>query len=124
MIDRIALVDSNVVKILSKEISKLNTKKEEIINRIKELDTDEIKKESNIIDITKFTENVLKTYYNNWDALELDTKRDLIKLLTTTITSDGNDIILNFIDNGEQNSNSPFNMEHNRPPSKSYRSCP
>ena len=121
LIDRIALVDADVVKILSNEISKLNTKKEDILKRITELEQ-EIKKESNIIDIATFTENLLESYYNNWDALELDTKRELIKLLTTNITSDGNEIIINFTNDGEQNSNSPFNMEHNRPSSKSYRS--
>ena len=41
--------------------------------------------------------NVLDTYTTSFDNLDLNTKRNMIKLLVSSITSDGEDITINLI---------------------------
>ena len=41
--------------------------------------------------------NILDTYFSSFDALDLNTKRNLIKLVASSITSDGENITINFI---------------------------
>lgn len=41
--------------------------------------------------------NILDTYFTSFDTLDLNTKRNMIKLLVSSITTDGEDITINFL---------------------------
>lgn len=41
--------------------------------------------------------NILDTYFTSFDTLDLNTKRNMIKLLVSSITADGEDITINFL---------------------------
>ena len=41
--------------------------------------------------------NIIDTYFSSFDTLDLNTKRNLIRLLVSSITSDGENITINFI---------------------------
>ena len=41
--------------------------------------------------------NIFDTYFTSFDTLDLNTKRNMIKLLISSVTSDGENITINFI---------------------------
>lgn len=95
LLDRIKYVDISLIDDLSNEIKKIKEKNIELKNQLKKLNyaTDEIddKETANIL------LNVINTYFNTLNDLDLNTKRNMIKLLVSSITSDGENITINFI---------------------------
>ena len=81
---------------LSKEIKRLKQANTEIEKRIKDLtnaDYDEI----NDTETANMLLNIFDTYFTSFDTLDLNTKRNMIKLLISSVTSDGENITINFI---------------------------
>lgn len=94
--ERLPYVDIELVKEQTERIVELKKKNEELQNKLKLLTnttTDEINDKETADIILK----VLDTYMNVFDKLDLNTKRNMIKLLVSSITSDGEDLTINFI---------------------------
>lgn len=94
--DRLPYLAVELVHEQSEKIVELKKRTEELQKKVKELTNtnyDEINdKESADILI-----NVLDTYTSSFDDLDLNTKRNMIKLLVSSITSDGEDITINLV---------------------------
>lgn len=96
LIDKIKYVDVSLLDDISKEIKKLKETNSSLNKKIRELSNiknDEIddKETANLVI------SILDTYFNSFDELDLNTKRNMIKMLVSSITSDGEDITINFI---------------------------
>lgn len=96
LLDKIKYVDVSLLDDISNEIKKLketNTELEKQIKALTNTDYEQIndKKTADLV------LNILDTYLTCFDSLDLNTKRNMIKLLVSSITTDGEDITINFI---------------------------
>ena len=94
--DRIKYVDIELVPELSNNIVKLKKTNVELESKVKEL-TNTNYNEITDKDTADTLLDIMDTYFNSFDNLDLNTKRNMIKLLVSSITSDGKDITVNFI---------------------------
>lgn len=96
LVDKIKIVPTNVVPVLAQEISKLKKANDELNEQIKHLKTDK----NNVIEDSKNANivlDIINTYFNRFDELDLLSKRTLVKLLITSAYSDGENLILNLL---------------------------
>ena len=96
LLDKIKYIDVSLLDDVSNEIKTLKQKNVEIENKIKEL-SNITQNEINDKETADILLNILDTYYNSFDDLDLNMKRTLIKTLVSSITSDGKDITINFL---------------------------
>ena len=96
LLDKIKYVDVSLLDDISNEIKKLKETNIELEKQIKELTNtnyDEISDK----ETADLLLNILDTYFTSFDTLDLNTKRNMIKLLVSSITTDGEDITINFL---------------------------
>lgn len=96
LLDKIKYIDVELLDDVSKEIKSLKEQNIKLEKQIKDL-TNTNYDEINDKDTSDLVLHVLDTYFNEFDNLDLNTKRNLIKLLVSSITTDGEDITINFI---------------------------
>lgn len=96
LLNKIKYVDVSLLDDISNEIKNLKEKNTELTNQIKKL-TNHNYDEISDSDTAKLLLNVLDTYFTSFDTLDLNTKRNMIKLLVSSITTDGEDITINFL---------------------------
>ena len=96
LLDKIKYIDVSLLDDVSNEIKTLKQKNIEIENKIQEL-SNITQNEINDKETADILLNILDTYYNSFDDLDLNMKRTLIKTLVSSITSDGKDITINFL---------------------------
>lgn len=96
LLDKIKYVDVSLLDDISNEIKKLRETNIGLENQIKEL-TNYNYNEVNDKETADLLLNVLDTYFESFDTLDLNTKRNMIKMLVSSITTDGEDITINFI---------------------------
>lgn len=94
--DRLPYIDVELVNEQSKKIVELKRKTAELQKKAKLL-TNTNYDEINDKESADILLNVLDTYTSSFDNLDLNTKRNMIKLLVSSITSDGEDITINLI---------------------------
>lgn len=105
LLDKIKIIDNSLLDDLTNEIKKLKESNIEIETRIKEL-TNTNYNQVDDKETAQILLNILDTYISNFDSLDLNHRRHLIKLLTGSITTDGVDITLNFL--GLRNSDNNY----------------
>ena len=96
LLNKIKYVDVSLLDDISNEIKELRETNAELEKQIKSLTNtnyDEISDK----ETADLVLNVLDTYFETFDNLDLNTKRNLIKLLVSSITTDGEDITINLI---------------------------
>lgn len=96
LLDKIKYVDVSLLDDLSCEIKKLKQANIELEKQLKDLTNinyDEITDKETADSLI----NILDTYFTSFDTLDLNTKRNMIKLLVSSITTDGENITINFI---------------------------
>ena len=96
LLDKIKYVDVSLLDNISDEIKKLKQTNKELEKQIKEL-TNTNYDEINDKETSDLLLNILDTYFTAFDTLDLNTKRNMIKLLISSVTSDGENITINFI---------------------------
>ena len=96
MLDKIKYVDVSLLDDISNEIKKLKETNIELQKQIKSL-TNTNYDEINDKETANLVLNILDTYLTSFDNLDLNTKRNMIKLLVSSITTDGEDITINFL---------------------------
>lgn len=96
LLDKIKYVDISLLDDISDEIKKLKQFNIEIEKKMRVL-TNTNYDEISDNETANIVLNILDTYFSSFDALDLNTKRNLIKLVASSITSDGENITINFI---------------------------
>ena len=96
LLDKIKYVDVSLLDDISNEIKKLKETNIELEKQIKSL-TNTNYEEISDKETADLLLNILDTYFTSFDTLDLNTKRNMIKLLVSSITTDGEDITINFL---------------------------
>jgi len=105
LLDKIKHIDVSLLDDLSKEIKKLKQANAEYEKQLKAL-TNNNHNEVSDKATAKLLLSIMDNYLTSFDSLDLNTKRNMIKLLVSSITSDGQDITINFL--GARNVKSDF----------------
>lgn len=95
LLEKIKYIDVDLLDDLQNEIKKLKKINEELENQVEKLTNNynEVKDK----DTADLLLNVLNTYVESFDILDLNTKRNMIKMLVSSIATDGDSITINFI---------------------------
>ena len=96
LLDKVKYVDVDLLDDISNEIKKLkqaNVKLEKEIKEKANYNYDEI----NDKETADLLLNILDTYFQSFDTLDLNAKRNMLKTLVSSVTTDGEDIFVNFI---------------------------
>ena len=79
LIDKIALVDAEIMNDVANQIKELKRKNNEMENRIAKLKA-EVENKDDVKKTASIALNLIETYMSKFDELDLITKRSLIKL--------------------------------------------
>ncbi|MDD4376196.1 MAG: recombinase family protein [Clostridia bacterium] len=96
LLDKIKYVDISLLEDITNEIKKLRNDNEQIEKNVFILQD----KEPNVINDQESAQmvlNIMGTYFTTFDTLDLPTKRSLLKLLISSVESDGHDLTLNLL---------------------------
>ncbi len=96
LIERIALIDVELINDITTQIKELKSKNNEIKKRIIEL-TREINQETDKKEVAILALNIINKYMDSFDTLDIVDKRIMIKMLVKSIESDGENIYINYI---------------------------
>lgn len=92
LIEKIILVDNEIVTTLNKKIKAITLENKKIQDKLQKL-----KSENYNININQMSKNIYNNWFDHFQLMDLDEKRDLINLLINNIETDGNMLIINFI---------------------------
>lgn len=96
LLDKVKYVDVSLLDDISAEIKKLKKTNEELKKQVKAITNTNFNEISDS-DTAGLILNIIDTYFTSFDSLDLNTKRNLIRLLVSSVTTDGEDITINFI---------------------------
>lgn len=96
LLDKVKYVDVSLLDDISAEIKKLKKTNEELKKQVKAITNTHFNEISDS-DTAGLILNIIDTYFTSFDSLDLNTKRNLIRLLVSSVTTDGEDITINFI---------------------------
>lgn len=100
LIDKLAIVSKEIIPDIAEEIKNLKIKNNELENKIANLKIS-VEEEINQEETAKLAIDVINRYMNSFDALDLVSKRTLVKLLVNSVESDGENLYINFIGSDE-----------------------
>ena len=96
LLDKIKYVDVSLLEDLTKEIKTLKETNIELEKQVKAL-TNTNYDEVTDKETAELLISILDTYFTSFDNLDLNTKRNMIKLLVSSVTSDGEDVTISFL---------------------------
>lgn len=98
LIDRLAVIDESIMNEVANQIKDLKNKNNDIEKRINALQK-EVNAEVDQRKIAELALDMIERYMDTFDTLDLVKKRTLIKLLVSSIESDGENVYINFVGN-------------------------
>lgn len=96
LIDRMAIIDSEIINEVALQIKDLKSKNNEIEKRIAEMNK-EIDAEIDQKQMAKIALDMIKNYMESFDTLDIVEKRLMIKMLISSVESDGENLYINLI---------------------------
>ncbi len=96
LIDKLAIIDKDIIDEVSLEIKSLKLKNAEILSNISVLESDD--EEINWELVNELACEVINCYMDSFDNLDLIEKRMLVKLLISSVVVDEREIYINYID--------------------------
>lgn len=114
LIERMALIDIELINDVAIQIKELKSKNIEMEKRISEL-TNEVNQETDKKEIAKLALNMINKYIASFDTLDIVDKRIMIKMLVNSVESDGENVYINYIG---------FSNTRECPRCEGSRSCP
>lgn len=96
LINKIAIIDTSLINDITLQVKDLKSKNIEMEKRVAELKK-EANQEINKKEITSLALNIINNYMNTFDTLDIVDKRMMIKLLISSVESDGENIYINYI---------------------------
>ena len=96
LVDRLAEVDKDIMPEVAEQIRDLKNKNTAIEDRINELKI-EVENETDQKQVATLALDMINRYMKAFDTLDIVSKRTLIKLLISSVESDGENIYINFI---------------------------
>lgn len=96
LIDRMAIIDPEIINEVALQIKDLKSKNNEIEKRIAEMNK-EIDAEIDQKQMAKIALDMIKNYMESFDTLDIVEKRLMIKMLISSVESDGENLYINLI---------------------------
>lgn len=96
LVDRLAEVDKDIMSEVAEQIRDLKNKNTAIEDRINELKI-EVENETDQKQVATLAYDMINRYMKAFNTLDIVSKRTLIKLLISSVESDGENIYINFI---------------------------
>lgn len=96
LIDRLAIVDTEIINDVAIQIKELKAKNNDIEKRLNIL-KQEVESETDQRKIAELALDMINKYMESFDTLDLIQKRTLIKLLVSSAYSDGENVYINYI---------------------------
>ena len=96
LIDRMAIIDPAIINEVALQIKDLKSKNNEIEKRIAEMNK-EIDAEIDQKQMAKIALDMIKNYMESFDTLDIVEKRLMIKMLISSVESDGENLYINLI---------------------------
>ena len=96
LIDKMLIIDTELISDITAEIKKLKIKNIEIEKRIHEL-IKEKKQDINQSKITKFALDIIHKYIDSFNTFNIVDKRVMIKSIIKSVEADGKNIYINYI---------------------------
>ena len=96
LIDRMAIIDSELISDVALQIKDLKSKNIEMEKRIAEL-AKEVSQETDQREIASLALDMIDKYMSSFDTLDIVDKRIMIKLLVNSVESDGDNVYINYI---------------------------
>ena len=96
LVDRLADVDKEIMNEVASQIKDLKNKNISIEKRINELQV-EVSYEIDQKQVASLALDMINKYMSNFDKLDIVSKRTLIKLLVSSVESDGENLYINFV---------------------------
>ena len=97
LIDRMAIIDVELINDIEFQIKQLKNKNRKIEQRINELNKEMIQ-DVDQKEVLEIFNNVINRYMDSFDSLDVIDKRTMIKMLISSVLSDGENIYINYID--------------------------
>lgn len=104
LIQKIALIDGEIVEELTEEIKRLKSANLEIEKSLCKL-TDTQANNQQQVEYATLVLDIFDTYFQSFDELDLVTKRTLIRLIIDTVEVDGENIYINLAGSDKNNPN-------------------
>ena len=101
LIEKLSVVDKEIVPDIANGIKELKNKINEIEKRIVEL-RQLVMEDIDQAGTAKLASDIIERFMNNFDTLDLISKRTLVRLLVKSVESDGKNIYIDFI-KGDEN---------------------
>lgn len=95
LIERMALIDIELIDDVMVQIKELKSRNIEVEKRITEL-TNEVYEETDKEEITLLALDVINGYMESFDTLDIVDKRLMIKMLVSSLKSDGENVYINY----------------------------
>lgn len=96
LIDKMAFIDAELINDVALQIKELKAKNNDIEKKIADL-TNEVTKETNQQEIASLALDMINKYMDTFDTLDIVDKRIMIKMLVSSVESDGENVYINFI---------------------------
>ena len=96
LIDRMAIIDVDLINDVALQVKDLKSKNIEMEKRIAEL-TKEVSQETDQREIASLALDMIDKYMSSFDTLDIVDKRIMIKLLVSSVESDGDNVYINYI---------------------------
>lgn len=96
LIDRMAIIDVDLINDVALQVKDLKSKNIEMEKRIAEL-TKEVSQETDQREIASLALDMINKYMSSFDTLDIVDKRIMIKLLVSSVESDGEHVYINYI---------------------------
>ena len=96
LIDKMAFIDVELINDVALQIKELKAKNNDIEKKITDL-TNEVTKETNQQEIASLALDMINKYMDTFDTLDIVDKRIMIKMLVSSVESDGENVYINFI---------------------------
>ena len=96
LIDKMAIIDVDLINDVSLQVKKLKSQNIEMKKRITKL-TKEVSQKTNQKEIASLALNIINKYMNSFNILDIVDKRTMIKLLVSSVESDGDNVYINYI---------------------------
>lgn len=96
-VDKIMYVDGDALIEVNKKICELKDKNKSILEEIKRYDNNVSKNQITDKESAKLVLDLIDNYFSTFNNLDLETKRALLKTIISSVETDGETLIINFI---------------------------
>ena len=100
LIDKLKYIDVSVIEYVNEELKNLKNRNEEIQKKIDKIESDDIIKQSESIQVKKGAElilDIIDNYFNTFESFDIKFKKDILRILIESMTGTKEELEVNFL---------------------------